>query len=1338
MIKNNRPIHRMAKFMHRAGAAGLAALLGLTYAATAIPQTTLADLPVFGGANVPGNLALVISGEYPTLTSVSNLGDYADATTYLGYFDPAKCFNYIHNSTDVTLSYFQPAAFSSGTSGHQCTGMWSGNFMNWVSMQTIDPFRWALTGGYRTPRSDVVGQTILEKAWASEQGCNPANASSTCLPEFPYRGTSQATGNKLPTTPVNLIPLVTPFSNWTAFNTAIGWNGQEMVISAGSGYNLGAGDPSVCDLPTSLSAAVTSGTLNCTYSGSKAPNAVGNTVTYAVYVRVSVCETTLLGVAGLEANCVKYGTNYKPEGLLQQYANSIRYSVFSYLNGDGQTQQGGVLREPMGYIGLTSPVPFSTAITNPLAEWNSSTGVLITNPDTATASASGVTQSGVVTYLNNFGEDTAYVTNGGSLSKNTNTYMVNDNVSELYYAAIRYYENLLNVPEWAPPTASAARTVELENYPAVATWKDPIAYSCQKNFILGVGDDHTHFDYNVAQNLGASDPYITRSVPPSVQSDSFNQPASGMITLQLLDGISPTVFWNYPNSANSYATYFISGLAYEAHVMNIRPDLNTTLPVTVSTYWLDVEEYGYPEYQNPYYYAAKYGGFTVPPAGYTLGSPLGNSSDVGTSASWWDTSGNAPLFHVSGAYSSSGTLMNSPQPDNYFLAGGSTQMVASLKKAFGNMASTIAAYPTAFAFAGYSVPSSGVGVQSFASAYSSIGWSGTVSASTLTLNNGTAARTPQWSTDATLATQLAGTGWQASSNVSKSRRVATCCGSGSTPGIPFEYASLSAAQLLALLPSYSPGPPANTAEANYIAYLRGDQTNEVGSTVSGSTRSLRARTFLLGDIVDSDLTPVSSPNQPYSDATNPGYAAFKTLYASRQTMVYVGANDGMMHAFAGVSGIEQFAYVPSLLYQGPSSPATPQVNGLAELGNPSYVHYFYVDATPLAFDIDLNKTGGTTAVPSWHTVLIGGLGKGGMGFYAIDVTDPYNNMTTEAQVAANVKWEVNSGTTGFSAMGYSYGTPLVVKTARWGWVVALTSGYNNSDGYGHLYLVNPSTGALLQNIVTPSTSSGLTQASAFVADYTDGTADSIYVGDLNGQVWRFNLTATSGNYPAPTLLATLTDGSGNQQPVTTAPLIEISPTTRYRYVMVGTGKLLAPSDVNSPNMQTFYVILDGTAGGFNTVTTPIIRSSLTAVTDVTQGITLSSTSKGWYYDLGIASSIGWRLVVNPIAYDGIVSFSPLLTAGSACLPTGNSEVYAINYATAKSILQASLTSSSIVAYDAVAGSVTGSEFVLNNGTPQLIVGYSSPSGPGIMSPPTNPSLTSSMRLLNWREIPTAE
>jgi type IV pilus assembly protein PilY1 len=878
----------------------------------------------------------------------------------------------------------------------------------------------------------------------------------------------------------------------------------------------------------------------------------------------------------------------------------------------------------------------------------------------------------------------------------------------------------------------------------LTTWTDPIAYSCQKNFILGIGDDHTHFDYNVANNGGAADPYITRN-PPTF-SDSFNQSNTWTSDVETLEGLSGAPWYQYYYGGGTYATYFMAGLAYGAHVNDIRSDLTGTQ--TISTYWMDVDEFGYPEYENPYYLATKYGGFTVP-SGYTINTPLTQSS--------WNTSNNTMTTHVSGAYSTSGTLTSVPQPDNFFNAGQASTMVSGLQSAFASIATAaVSTYSDSFSLSSPIVATAGE--LSFSALYNSATWTSVITASTLTFNGGAPTLQQSWVSSATLQSQLSGTGnWQAPFNGSTGRNVATWNGSS---GVAFEFASLSSTQKAALLPSYSSGPTAATAEANYLAYLRGDQTNEVGSTVSGSTKSLRARTLLLGDIVDADLTTVGTPGMTYSEANNPGYTAFTTQWtttAPRPTMVYAGANDGMLHGFVGSSGLEQFAYVPSALFQGPTG--TPLLNGLVALGNPSFSHHFYVDATPGAFDLDFTVTNGTTTdtagSANWHTLLIGGLGKGGASYYAIDVTNPAA-MTSESAVASKVLWEFTDST-----MGYSFATPIVVKTVQYGWVVILTSGYDNADGYGYLYIVNPTNGALLQRIQTPKSSSGLTQASAYVQDYTNYTADSVYVGDLNGQLWRFNLTAAAGNYPAPTQIATLTDASGNAQPITSAPLIEIHPTTRQRYVLFGTGQLLSSTDVSSTQLQTFYAIIDGTAGAFNSVTAPTLRGNLKAVTDVTAGITVPSGFNGWYFDL----PAGDRVVSAAVAYNGVVAFNALAMSTDPCSPQGSSAVYALNYATGLSVLNSTSTSSTTPsAYVSFTSAVNNLQFVSNNGTVELIAGTSGPavtSGPAITASTTSSSSTSSTaststvgpnlydllanlattpatRLLNWREIPSAE
>jgi len=1362
------------KAMRPAGAALLAALLGLAYGGPSAALTTgtaLSDAPVSATANVPGNLALVLSVEYPTAISVANNGNYVDASTFLGYFDPVKCYNYVYNAATPKLSYFQPAAFGTGSSAHQCSGMWSGNFMNWATMQTIDPFRWALTGGYRsvdqpTPPTTTAPSTVLEKAWGSNQGQvynSTLNASAGSYPfasaEFPYRGTDQNNANG--DVPNNLVPKVTPFSTWVNFNSAIFGNGNTMVFSgtyngtAATGYYTAYSGTSSGNNGTVTGTATSNASVYDLENDLTGANIASQPVTFRVYVRVSVCDTSILGTAGLEANCVKYGNVYKPEGLLQKYSSQMRYAALGYLNGSGAYQQGGVLREPMGYIGPTYPVPLSPLVTtNALSEWSPTTGVQIANPDTATANGnSNISQSGVIEYLNNFGEYTANVVNGGNTSLNTDTYMSGDNVSELYYAAVRYFENLGDLPQWSTPQTEPApvtTALELDGFPAKATWADPIAYSCQQNFILGIGDDHTHFDYNVGGNGGINPGSFgpSRALPSAVSSDTFNQAAAWTNALQGLEGITQTPWWSYgsgsPQSTSpstSQSTYFIAGLAYGAHVLDIRPDAtNATMPgmQSINTYWVDVEEYGYPENLNPYYLAAKYGGFTVP-SGYSI------SNTTPLTLGSWDTSGSTIV--MGGAQNQSQNL-----PDNYFAAGNAGLMVSSLNSAFANIVSVaVAPYATSFSLSSPLVATAG-GL-SFSSQYNSTTWTSVITANTLSFTNGAPTQQQLWVSSTTLQAQLSGNGWKAPYSggaATTGRNIATSTGGAGT-GAPFEVANLTTAQLSALVPSsYSSA----TTSTQYLNYLRGDTSNQVGSTVSGSTKSLRARTRLLGDIVDANLTSVGTPGMAYSEANNPGYTAYTTLWTTttpRPTMVYAGADDGMLHGFVGSSGLEQFAYVPSALFQGPTG--TPLVNGLAALGNPNFVHHFYVDADPGAFDVDFTRTGGTTtdtaSTAKWHTLLIGGLGKGGASYYAIDVTNPAA-MTSESAVASDVLWEFTDPT-----MGYSFATPIVVKTVQYGWVVIFTSGYDNADGYGYLYIVNPKNGALLQKIQTPNTSSGMTQASAYVQDYTDYTADSVYVGDLNGQLWRFNLTATTGNYPSPTLIASLTDPSGNAQPVTSAPLIEIHPTTRQRYVLFGTGRLLSSADVASTQVQTFYAIIDGTAGAFKTVTAPTARGNLVAVTDVTAGITVPSGYNGWYFDL----PAGYRVVSAAAAYNGIVAFNALGMSTDPCSPQGSSNVYALNYSTGLSALGSTSTSTTTpAAYASFTTAVNNLQFLSNNGTVELIAGTSAATtGPSIVSASGSSSTPSgnttgstvndvpvilsgspTTRMLNWREIPSAE
>lgn len=499
-------------------------------------------------------------------------------------------------------------------------------------------------------------------------------------------------------------------------------------------------------------------------------------------------------------------------------------------------------------------------------------------------------------------------------------------------------------------------------------------------------------------------------------------------------------------------------------------------------------------------------------------------------------------------------------------------------------------------------------------------------------------------------------------------------------GVPFRYAQLSATQQAAL-----------NKDSSLLDFLRGDRSNE--------GTKYHSRKHVLGDIVNSEAVLVQGALSPiYTDAANPGYSDFSTLVKDRSPVVYVGANDGMVHAFAADfstpsatnpvtgGGSELFAYVPSFAYGDATSGP---VSGLAALGNlngvttNSYSHHFYVDRTPQVADVDFGWTGSDTAgSPDWHTLLVGGLGKGGKGVYALDVTDvptaldTTSSATQEAEIAKKVLWEFTD-----DDMGYSFGRPLIVKTRKYGWVVLVTSGYNNSSGHGHLWVLNAKTGAKLATLTTDDDGttdnpSGLAQATAFTRTLSDNTIEQVYAGDLLGNVWRFDLSGTD-SYPDPKLLAQLQDADKKAQPITTAPRIEVDVDSTglglRRWVFVGTGKFLDIGDLTDTQQQTMYALRDGTDIAPSTATAALTRDDLLKVGSMTAGLTqtLTDADSGWYYDLkGTAGANGAteRIVVDPDAAAGIfqVAWATLTPTSDPCSFQGT--VYDVDYGTGKSAL----------------------------------------------------------------------
>lgn len=1405
----------------------------LTIAATSSAQVTLADQPVFTAVNVPGNLALALSVEFPTAISVAHpTRTYSSTTNYVGYFDPAKCYTYRYTDGTSTDNYFYP---DGSATNRTCSNKWSGNYLNWASMQTIDPFRWALTGGYRV--TDTSTLTVLEKANASNQG-STSNFPDSSITGAAIAGATPFSNNNRLSTRIwalgNKIRFMTPnaggangatftanyynnsktlsgtpvvtrtegYINYTVggpwfppgvntTNVSANWTGSVIAPTAGTYSFKIRGDDGV-----RLSVRVNNGTVLSTnntgwkdqgatdyylsvpnvaandilyiwvdyYQGNggaevslqwqlpggntyanvggggttdlyatsathyNPSNALQDGVLYEAFVRVKVCDPSA-APSDREANCTQYGSNsFKPTGLMQKYADKIRYSAFGYLLDDNSQRDGGVLRARQKFIGPTKPVPGGIPVANSVAEWDATTGVMAINPDssdatdTNTAFSASVTNSGVMNYLNKFGQLTA-----------TSTYKTYDPVGELYYAAQRYYRNLGNVRSWTNGT----NTTRADGFPVITNWDDPIQYSCQRNFILGIGDVNTHADRNLpGSTVGSSEP----TKPAEVTNDTGVDSQLWTDRVGVLQGLGSSLgtVQNYNGCCTNNGA-LMAGLAYWANINDIRSD--KTGDQTIQTYWLDVLEYQTFKANNQFYLAAKYGGFK-PPTGYSDATATASQfADGATTKSWWNTT--------------TDTMPNgAARPDNYYTADRADQMVDGLTRTFSSIASQLSAYSTSFSTALPQV--SALGVASYSTKYDSKSWTGQLEASNTTFDpvTGNPSLQSAWTFAELLDTQAAGTGWNTARNIvtlntSTNLGVPLRVGSGGSGGTT----GIGTAQLAKLDTSYVTGDDST----NYLNYLRGDRTNEVSTT--GGTRAYRDRAKLLGDIVNAKARPVGAPAAPYSATNNPGYDTFKTTYASRTPMVYAGSNDGMIHAVNGTltgtdAGKEVWAYMPSTLFDGPSAPNT---DGLASFGNPTFVHHFMVDSTPLAIDVDFGRTNGGSGT-DWRSILVGGLGKGGKALYALDITDP-STVTSEATAAQKILWEFKN-----NDLGYVFGQPVVVKTRKWGWVVVVGSGYNNSDGNAYFFFINPRNGALLEKVRATTTTNcptcsatnqaGLAHLNAFVLDLSDGYADAIYGGDLLGNLWRLDVTGTSG-YPAPEKLAYLVGANGNPLPITSKPLPVVQPGTNRRYITVGTGRLLDSSDINSTQAQRFFAIIDGSNATFSKdgtisgqtstlpagITFPLTVTNMLELTNLNNAITLNlNTQLGWYVDLGASvGGPGWRVLSDPTSFYGTVAFAATTPSSSdVCAPNGTSRVYAIDLGSGYCALTGGGTGCYESTNDGIVIDLTFYSVNVNGvGTSTLIKGKNNCTGSNcspVSKVGTRTPSSLGLQRLNWREI----
>ena len=546
----------------------------------------------------------------------------------------------------------------------------------------------------------------------------------------------------------------------------------------------------------------------------------------------------------------------------------------------------------------------------------------------------------------------------------------------------------------------------------------------------------------------------------------------------------------------------------------------------------------------------------------------------------------------------------------------------------------------------------------------------------------------------------------------------------------------------------SAGDRTSASGKNLVDFVRGVRTNESGY--------YRSRESVLGDIVSSEAKYVKAPLPNYADT---GFSKYKSDQGARAGTVYVGANDGMLHAFDGTTGQENWAFIPSTV--------VPNLYQLADKNYDTH-HQYFVDGSPEVGDVYGPCRPATKKKPNpctgseWRTILVSGLNRGGSSYFALDITDPTDPIFL---------WELTNAS--IPSMGYSYGNPKITKLKNGTWVVLLTSGYNAPDSKGYLYIRNALDGTAVQSITSvPSSLAGTLQtntagdlthinARALSPD-TDNTAIAAYGGDTQGNLWRFDINGDIGasGYDAHKLII-LKDSAGKLQPITARP--EVATVNGLTMVYVGTGVYLGVNDIGSKDPQSFYGVID--RGDATTLISPrdsnskFVKQVLTDTTcpagstfcTVGQVVRTSTSdsvdwtfNNGWYIDF---LGSGERSVTDPSLALGTLLFTTILpslatTSGPVCGDTtgtaaGGSFLYALDYKNGGAVKGSKEVSGVSL------GSIIATRPVpieLSDGTIVTITRGTPPEGKDVETTINKPTINNNsgtgVRRVSWRELTT--
>ena len=520
--------------------------------------------------------------------------------------------------------------------------------------------------------------------------------------------------------------------------------------------------------------------------------------------------------------------------------------------------------------------------------------------------------------------------------------------------------------------------------------------------------------------------------------------------------------------------------------------------------------------------------------------------------------------------------------------------------------------------------------------------------------------------------------------------------------------------------------------ADLVAYLRGNRTYEGGGTdADGTSRDFRIRAHKLGDIVNSSPVYVGKPSlswpstapfpvlpapasgdpdYSYSTWINTGTVADGSLVKDRMPVIYVAANDGMLHGFrteqtnpatpSKDAGEEVFAFIPS------TTANTANNAGLHYLADPTYQHHFYVDLNPALSDVYIKHrtAAGVTSTEEWRTVLVGGKGAGGNTMFMLDVTDPKRFSATYAKEL--VEWEFSQPN-----LGYTYSKPTIAMMNNGRFAAIFGNGYNSNEFGGDckaklfvVFLDGGIDGSWTAGtdyyeydttIGTVPNCNGLSSP-AVVDLNNDGAADKAFAGDMYGNLWAFDLCnwdgtacqATGWGLANSSPIMTAEDSTNKAQPITVKPVVSLDPASTGNDQLIiafGTGQYLASGDVVNTDVQSFYGVryknakTDGGSFGLDPRTNPdkFIEQVVSEVDCTTAGCgnkilriidnedNINSNDNGWYIDFDFndrsgSSVAGERIVVNPKIRNNTLFFNTTIPDDRKCYAGGSGWLMSVN------------------------------------------------------------------------------